>query len=82
MADYGTVNVGNERHGELPGLAQRVDDELFGVARMWCVQKRGNRYGFNGRNIGGSLVSDLDFHRSHELRDALVFIAGAYRRRP
>lgn len=71
MADYGTVSIGNERHGKLPGLAQRVDDELLSVARMWGVQKRGNRYGFNCCNIGGGLVSNLDSHRS-SLADSLA----------
>ena len=62
MADYRTVGLGNERHGELSSLAQRVDNELFGVARMLGVQKRRNRYGLNCCNIGGSLASNLD-HR-------------------
>ena len=62
MADYRTVGLGNERHGELSSLAQRVDNELFGVARMLGVQKRRNRYGLNCCNIGGSLANNLD-HR-------------------
>jgi hypothetical protein len=62
VADYRTVSLGNERDGKLSGLAQRIDNELFSVARMLGVQKRGNRYGLNRCNIGGGLTSDLDFH--------------------
>jgi hypothetical protein len=45
VAHYRTVNLGNERHGELFGHAQRVDNQLFCVARMLGVEKRGYGYG-------------------------------------
>jgi hypothetical protein len=62
MANERTISLGNQRHGELSGFAQRLDNELFRVARMRGVEKRRNRYSSNRRNIGGALVCNLDFH--------------------
>jgi hypothetical protein len=62
VADHGTLGIRDERDGELSGLAQCVDDGLLGVARVWSVQKRGNRYRLNCSNIGSSLVPDHDVH--------------------
>ncbi len=62
MANNCAVNLGNKRHAQLPGIAQCVDNELFGMARVGGIQKRGYRYHPNGGDIGGSLRGNLYFH--------------------
>lgn len=37
VADDCIANIGNERNRELPGLAQRVNNEMLSVARVWRV---------------------------------------------
>ena len=63
MANYRAIDLGNERHGELSGLAQRIDNELLCVARMWGAKKRRSRYGLDRCDVGGRLIGNFDFHR-------------------
>ena len=64
MARYRAVGLRHEGHGEQPGPAQRVDDEMLCVTRVLSAQKRRNRYGSNRCNIGVGLICNLDFHLS------------------
>lgn len=49
VADYGAIHLCDERASEFPGFAQRVDDVLFGVARIRRIQECGDRYGLDRR---------------------------------
>jgi len=66
VANYRISNLCHERHGQLSGLTQRVNNKLFRVAGVLRVQKRSNRYGSNCCNIGRRLIGNLNFHRERQ----------------
>ena len=43
--------LGDERDGQGTILAQGLNDEVFGMIRVRCIQERRHRYGVDGRNI-------------------------------
>jgi methyl-accepting chemotaxis protein len=64
MANYGALGLRHQRDRKLPRIAQCVDDQMLGVARVRRVQKGRNRHGLNCMNVAIGLISDLWVHQN------------------
>ncbi|MNN74826.1 hypothetical protein D3C81_1910630 [compost metagenome] len=59
MTDDAVVIFGHQRHRQRTGPAQRIDDELLGVAAVWSIGKGSAGKAMDGIAVGGALVADL-----------------------
>ena len=62
MPDNVTIGFGDQRHGELTRIAQRIHDEVLRVAGMRSIAKCRRSHGFDRQYVGGHFTADPDIH--------------------
>ncbi len=60
VTDDAPMFFGHDGKRQFVGGTQGAHDELLGVAGVWCISEGGGRDRFDGGNVVGGFVSELD----------------------